>query len=348
MADRQRIVVDGSYGEGGGQILRSSLSLSAVTGRPFTITNIRANRKPPGLRPQHLLSVTSAGQVCGAKIEGAEIGARQIAFDPDRPRPGVYRFDVGTAGAASLVLQTIFFPLALAGAESSVAITGGTHIPWSPSWHYLEWHWLPALRRIGFDADISMRKAGFYPQGGGEIRAAVRPHRGLHGLRMEKLGLLKRIRGLSAIANLPDHIAERQRGRALARLKEKGMGADIEIVRMPSPGKGTILLLLAEFEGGTSCHYALGAIGKRAETVADEACGELFDFLAAEAAVEHHFADQALIPLALAPDDSFFTTSKVTSHLVTNAWVIERFTDVKIRIEGEEGRRGKVWVTHEA
>lgn len=342
----ERILVDGSFGEGGGQILRTSLSLSAVTGRPFTITKIRANRKPPGLRPQHLVSVTSAARICAARLSGATIGSEEVAFDPGPVQPGSFRFDVGTAGSCALVLQTLFYPLSLAGGESTVTITGGTHVPMSPCYHYLEMLWLPALRRVGFDAELEMHKAGFYPQGGGELRVAVHPAASLQSVHMDIRGALKSIRGISAIANLPLHIAERQRARALERLRSKRLNAHIEILQMPSPGKGTMLLLLAEFENATACHFALGAIGKRAEKVADEACEKFFAFLSSNAAVESHLADQLLIPLALAPGESSFTTSQITQHLVTNAAIIQKFINAEILIEGELGHPGMVKVRH--
>jgi RNA 3'-terminal phosphate cyclase (ATP) len=291
--------------------------------------------------------VTSAAEVCGARVSGAAVGAREVTFEPGPLRSGAFRFDVGTAGATSLVLQTLFFPLALAQAESAVTITGGTHVPWSPCYHYLEAQWLPVLRRIGFDADLRMAKAGFYPQGGGEINAKVRPQDTLKPFRIDSRGPLTSISGLSAIANLPLHIAERQRSRALERLRAKGLRAEIETVEMPSPGKGTMLLLLCRFENATSCHFSLGAIGKRAEKVADEACLEFFEFLSGEAAIEHHLADQLLIPLALAPGESFFSTNKVTQHLITNAAVVGKFLKVKIAIGGEIGSPGKVTVERE-
>jgi RNA 3'-terminal phosphate cyclase (ATP) len=336
--------VDGSFGEGGGQILRTSLSLSAITGRPFTIGNIRLNRKPPGLRPQHLLSVTSAGEVCGARVSGADVGAREISFEPGALRSGAYRFDVGTAGATALVLQTLFFPLALGGGESEVGITGGTHVPMSPCYHYLAMQWLPALRRIGFDAEVEMSKAGFFPQGGGRIRARISPRDSLRPLRLTERGRLKQITGISAIANLPLHIAERQRDRAVSRLRAKDLDPAIQIIQMPSPGKGTMLLLFAEFEHATSCHFSLGAIGKRAERVADEACDEFLEFLSIEAAVERHLADQLLVPLALLQGESMYTTDKITPHLLTNAEIVKMFLAVEIVIEGEPGRPGKVAV----
>ena len=343
----QQIVIDGAFGEGGGQILRTSLSLSVITRRAFAITNIRANREPPGLRPQHLLSVTSAAEICGARVLGAEIGSREIRFEPHELRPGTFRFDVGTAGSTSLVLQTIFFPLALAGGESNVTITGGTHVPMTPCYHYLEMEWLPIVKQIGFGGDMMMRRAGFYPQGGGEVNVIIPPHGALRGLRAEARGSLKGLVGISAIANLPMHIAERQRHRALVRLREKGLRAEIEIREMASPGRGTMLLLLAQFAEVTSCHYSLGAIGKSAEKVADEACKELFEFLASDAAVEPHLADQLLVPLALAHEESFFTTSKITQHLLTNAAVIEKFVNVTIDVGGEVGQPGKVMVINE-
>jgi len=317
--------IDGSLGEGGGQILRTSLSLSCITGRPFEIYNIRANRSKPGLRPQHLQCVKAAARICGGHVRGAEVGSSRVVLEPGEVQPGEYRFDIGTAGSTSLVFHTIVYPLSFASGPSKVAVTGGTHNPLSPCYHYLKLAWAPLLNEIGFSIDLDLKRAGFYPQGGGEIRATLEPAGPLKPIRLADRGRLTQIQGLSAVANLPGHIIRRQAERAAAKLEALGLQCEIERRSMPAVSKGTMLLVSATFERGRACYFGLGEIRKRAEKVADEACRDLGRFLASDATVDEHLADQLLIPLAFCDGESVFRPPVVTQHLVTNAEVIGEF-----------------------
>jgi RNA 3'-terminal phosphate cyclase (ATP) len=336
------IQIDGSLGEGGGQVLRSSLTLSLLTNNDFRITNIRARRSNPGLRAQHLKAVEAAGWVGGAEVQGAELSSTSLSFRPDAIHPGRYSLDVGTAGATSLVLQTIFLPLALAGAASSITITGGTHVNWSPSYHYLELQWLHFMRRMGFDADLKLELAGFYPEGGGRITATIPRHSGISPLHLTDRGRLRQIRGISAIANLPRHIAERQREQVIRRLGNRFYLNDIRLVELPARFKGTLLLLLAEFENSQACYFSLGEIGKPAERVADDAVDQMEEFLATDGTIDQYLADQLLLPLALAAGQSQLRTSKITQHLITNAEIIRKFLPVGIDIAGRLGEPGLI------
>lgn len=327
------IQIDGSLGEGGGQVLRTSLSLSILTGQPFTITRIRAGRPKPGLQPQHLAAVRAAAQICGAQVEGDSVNSQTLVFAPGRVRPGAYRCDIGTAGATSLVLQTIWLPLALAGAASEATIAGGTHVPWSPCYHYLDWQWLPFLRRIGLAGELKLDLAGFYPQGGGLVQARIEPADTIAALRLTERGALKGIRGLSLVANLDLSIAERQRDRALRRLADRHNRIEIATADVWANTKGTALILLAEFKHSAACYSALGAPGKRAEQVADEACLWLEKFLAGAGAVDEYLADQLLLPLAFADGVSEYRAAKATEHLRTNADVIRAFGAAEIEID---------------
>jgi RNA 3'-terminal phosphate cyclase (ATP) len=340
------IKLDGAMGEGGGQVLRSALSLSLLTGQPFRLSRIRANRDRPGLRPQHLAAVQAAAQVAGAEVRGDRVGSEAIAFAPGPVRPGDYFFDIGTAGATSLVLQTLLLPLAQAPDRSSVAIRGGTHVPWSPCFHYLDWQWRPPLSRIGVPFELAMTMAGFYPQGGGELQARIPG-----GARPGPLSLTERgppcaVRGLSAVANLPREIAERQRRQALRRLRIllPDMEPEVTVEELPAASRGTVLLLLAEYESGRACCFALGAHGKRAERVADEAVDALAAFLRSDGAVDPWLADQLLLPLALADGSSELRTSEVSTHLLTNTEVIRLFLPVAIDVDGREGGPATVTV----
>jgi RNA 3'-terminal phosphate cyclase (ATP) len=333
-------------GEGGGQVLRSALSLSLLTGRPFRLSRIRANRDRPGLRPQHLAAAQAAARVAGAEVCGDRVGSEEIAFAPGQVRPGDYFFDIGTAGATSLVLQTLLLPLALAPRPSSVTIRGGTHVPWSPCFHYLDWQWRPFLARIGIPFDLTMTMAGFYPRGGGELQAQIPGGARPTPLRLTKRGPLRAVRGLSAVANLPREIAERQRRQALRRLQNLLSGIEPEVVveELPAASRGTVFLLLTECESGRACCFALGARGKRAERVADEAVDALAAFLGTDGAVDPWLADQLLLPLALANGPSELRTSEVTAHLLTNADVIRLFLPVEIGVDGPLGGPATVQV----
>jgi RNA 3'-terminal phosphate cyclase (ATP) len=336
------IQIDGSLGEGGGQVLRSSLTLSLLTKYDFQITNIRSRRSNPGLRAQHLKAVEAAASVGRAGVQGAELGSTALSFHPEAIHPGRYSLEISTAGAASLVLQTIFLPLALAGAGSTITITGGTHVNWSPSYHYLELQWLPFMRRIGFNADLKLQLAGFYPEGGGHMTAAIPPNSAISPLHITERRRLRQIRGISAIANLPRHIAERQREQVIRRLGDRFYLNDIRLVELPARFKGTMLLLLAEFEKSQACYFSLGEIGKPAERVADDAVDQMEEFLSTDGAIDQYLADQLLLPLALARGQSELRTSKITQHLLTNAEVIRQFLPVTINIAGRLGEAGLV------
>ena len=338
------IRIDGTMGEGGGQVLRSSLTLSLLTGRPVQLHGIRARRERPGLGFQHCMAVQAAARIARARVEGDRVGSRELRFDPCTPMAGDYHFDIGTAGSTGLVLQTVLLPLALAPGASRLRISGGTHVPLSPCFHYLDWHWRDMLARLGIPFDLHLTRAGFYPPGGGELQAAIPGGARIQGLDLQRRGRLLELRGLSAVASLPLEIAERQRSQALRRLRGLDPQAGIELESLPAASPGTLLVLFARFEQGQACFTALGARGKRAERVADEAVDELFRFLATEGAVDRWLADQLLLPLALAPGASSLRTSEVTLHLLTQAEVIRAFLPVSIDIEGRLGDSGTVHI----
>lgn len=343
------IKIDGSQGEGGGQMLRSALTLSILTQQPFNITAIRARRSQPGLKAQHLAAVKAAAAVSRAEVNGAQLGSQELTFNPGAVRSGRYKFEVGTAGAATLVLQTISLPLSFATSASTVQITGGTHVPWSPCFHYLDMQWIPFLRRAGYDIQAHLELAGFYPQGGGRIMARIRPAGAGRALTLLERGEILRVYGVSGVSNLDLSIADRQRRRALLALANLGLsgpspGPRIQTEKMPSPGKGTVLLVVAEFSGGQACFFGLGARGKPAEQVAQEATDELADFLKTPGAIDLYLADQLLLPLAFVPGTSTLQTSCITPHLVTNAAIIRAFEAAEVNIEGDLHASGRVHI----
>ncbi|HEY0663192.1 MAG TPA: RNA 3'-terminal phosphate cyclase [Thiobacillaceae bacterium] len=334
--------IDASFGEGGGQILRSALALSVITGTPMRLSNIRARRPQPGLKPQHLKAVEAAAQISSARVEGAAPGSQTLVFEPAGLKGGHYAFDIGTAGSVSLLLQTVYLPLSFAAGPSRLDLTGGTHGPWSPCVHYLQWQWLPYLAEIGYRVACTLERAGFYPRGGGLVHADVVPSRHLAPLRLDERGRLLAIRGLSAVGRLDRSIAERQRSQAVARLRDLAVPLEIEVAEVPAGSPGTFVVLQAQFEGGRCCAFALGALHKRAERVADEAADELLADIKSGGAIDAWLADQLLLPLAFVPARSTLSVCRISQHLRTNAELLGYFLPVKVGIEGETGGAGRV------
>jgi RNA 3'-terminal phosphate cyclase (ATP) len=342
--EKSLIEIDGSYGEGGGQILRTALALSAILRRPFTIHHIRSKRKNPGLQAQHLEAVEALAQITEAHTEGVRFGSQKITFIPQKILPGDYQFEIRTAGSITLLLQAIFLPLCLAHGTSMLTLVGGTHVPWSPSFHYFSEVLLPTLKWMGVCAEAAIEKWGFYPRGGGKIRLKINPVHELKPVFLIGRGSLKKIHGLSAISNLPKHVAERQKDQALKRIQEE-LKRDVEIdvlYDVTSNGPGSFLFLLAEYEKTLAGFSSLGSRGKPAEKVADEAVDALKNHIESDGCIDPNLADQLIPFMALAKGNSSFTTTRITEHLLTNLWVIQHFLDVRISITGEREKRGKV------
>jgi RNA 3'-terminal phosphate cyclase (ATP) len=338
------VTLDGSKGEGGGQILRTALTLSLLTGRPFRIVRIRANREKPGLRPQHLKAVEAAAELAGASVQGGAIGSRDLTFRPAEYAPRDLRIDIGTAGATALVLHTLHLPLALR-AEKPVrlTLTGGTFNMAAPSFPFLESTWRGHMARLGAPVALAMPSAGFFPRGGGQLEAWIEPA-SLRPLTLTDRGPLSRIHGVAGVAHLRPDIAERMRDRAAARLAARGLTAQIDLADWPGVGQGAAISLSAEHDDHVPATFVgLGERGKPAEVVADEAVGELLAYLDADGTVDPHSADQILVPLALAPGRSEYTVASVTEHLRTNVATIGAFLDRPITVEEpERGRPGRV------
>ena len=341
------ITIDGSQGEGGGQILRTSVGLAAALGKAVRIINIRARRPQSGLRPQHLWAVRAAAAVCDGRLEGDEAGSGVLTFRPGEIRPGQYRFDIGTAGSTTLVIQTILPALVIAAGESDVTVTGGTHNPMAPCFEYLRDVFGVLASAANVQIYLEMIRPGFYPAGGGEVRLAVSgvDPDDLGPLRYTARGDLKSIQGLSAASkSLPAHIIERQAARALSRLEAAGYGASIEQAAWESYSPGTAVFLRAVFSKTVAGFFALGALGKPAEKVADEAVDGLLAFLVSGAAVDAHAADQLITLAALCPGPSALSAERITDHLLANAEVIRQLTGREIRIEGQPDKPGTVTV----
>ncbi|MEJ2313595.1 MAG: RNA 3'-terminal phosphate cyclase [Nitrospirota bacterium] len=322
--------VDGSFGEGGGQILRTSLSLSCLLGKPFRIRNIRRGRSRPGLMPAHITAVRAAQEVSKAEVEGATKGSTELVFSPRRIRGGDFSFDIGTAGSTSLVLQTLLPPLAFSGRASKVAITGGTHVPFCPTFDYINEVFIPLLRRIGLSIAAEIESYGFYPRGGGKVIVSVEPCKRVSPLELTRRGELLSLEGVSAVGGLPLSIAQRQRDSALEGLR--GYRAEVETRAVDTPGQGTYVFLKARYEGAVCGFSSLGARGKRAEKVGREAAAEFIAHHSSGACLDPHMADQIALYLALAEGESRYTTSALTGHLSTNLHVISKFMEVESRV----------------
>lgn len=331
------IEIDGSFGEGGGQIVRSSLTLSMLTRQPVHLYNIRALRRTRGLRPQHLNAVNIATKISRAEVTGAKLDSTELIFSPNSIHPGRFKSEIRTAGSTTLVLQTIFLPLLFAGANSNLLITGGTHVNWSPCFEYTDQHWRYYLECMGAETRLTLEKAGFYPEGGGRINAAIHPVNHLNAITITRRGEIESINGISAVANLDIDIAKRQKKQALQRLINPPFNLDpsiikIKTIRVPSYNKGTYLFLLVKFSESQSCFTSLGEKSKPAEKVADEAVDTLEQFFVSPAAVDPFLVDQLLIPMSFANGKSTLRTNKITSHIRTNLEVIKAFFPVKIEI----------------
>jgi RNA 3'-terminal phosphate cyclase (ATP) len=335
------LTIDGSFGEGGGQILRTALALAAILQRPVEIRNIRGGRKKPGLRPQHLGAVKGLATVTSAQVRGAEVGSTHLYFEPRQVKGGAYTLDIGTAGSTPLVLQAIMPSLLFGKDPSQVTITGGTHVPWSPCFHYLKEVFVPAVSEMGGIISLELGPWGWYPKGGGRVVASISPAAGLSALERTKRGRLTGIDVLSAVSNLPAGIGQRQRDQVLKRLRVQGYASTkIELLKGPSPGPGTVVFVKAEFEKGAAGFTSLGQRGKPAETVADEACSAFFEFMASGAGVDSHLADQLAPYVALGQGHSCFVAEAVTKHLRTNIWVIEQFLPVAFEVDEPSGKVG--------
>lgn len=318
------IRIDGSFGEGGGQILRTSLALSLVTKEPVRIENVRARRRKPGLLRQHLTALNAAVAVGQAQVSGAKLGSRTVELIPKRVEPGAYRFDVGTAGSASLVLQTVLPPLMIAEGPSELIITGGTHNPKAPPFEFLARAFLPLLARMGPSVEAELIRPGFYPAGGGELRVRITPCE-LGRLELTSVSE-RRLTAQAVVAHLPRKIGERELDVLSSRLDL----VTAQVVEDPrSAGPGNTVVVNVESEEVTEVMTGFGEKGVPGWKIAGRVADEVERYLAANVPVGEHLADQLLIPLALGAG-GVFTTQEPSLHTTTNIEIIKRFLPVEI------------------
>ncbi len=319
--------IDGSQGEGGGQVLRTSVALSALAGRPFRISRIRANRPNPGLAAQHLTAVRAVAQACGGRVSGDFLGSASLEFHPANIASGNFSFDCGTAGSTALVLQSLLPAMFFSQGDCRASLRGGTENKWAPTGLFLRGCFVPAMRRLGFGVDCTLEKFGFYPAGGGLLEASTSPCAGVKCFSAVSRGKLLRVRGISLVSSsLPMSVAERQKARALRQLCELSVSdAKIDLLQVDCESPGSEIFISAEFENCSAGFSALGERGKPAEKVAGEAMFAFKQFLSTNACVETHVSDQLLPYAALASGRSEFTVPEISSHFETNATVIMSF-----------------------
>ncbi len=337
------ITIDGSAGEGGGQVLRTALGLSLVTGRSFQINNIRGKRKKPGLLRQHLTAVLAAGQIGQAEVDGAEIKSTSLRFNPGTIRPGKYKFSIGTAGSCILVFQAILPPLLMADGPSQIILEGGTHNPFAPSFDYLQATLFPLLRKMGVDVEAELERPGFYPAGGGKIKISVRPPRHLVSLCLGKYSTIN-YKAQAICAELPGHVGLRELQTVQDKLK---LGEDAsELIQYKEYGPGNVLSIFAESDLLTEVFTGFGQKNIRAERVATKTVEQVRKYVKAGVAVGPYLADQLLVPLILA-GGGHYLTCKPTEHTLTNIQVIKQFYEKEIVVSHLSERVWKIEICSE-
>ncbi|MGE0382413.1 MAG: RNA 3'-terminal phosphate cyclase [Hyphomicrobium sp.] len=333
--------IDGSRGEGGGQMLRTALTLSMITGEPFSIENIRAGRRKPGLLRQHLTCVEASAAISSAEVTGAHLGSRALTFAPRGIKGGSYKFAVGSAGSTALVFQTVLLALLAAKESSSIELTGGTHNPSAPTFDYLDRVFLPLLARMGAKCDALFERHGFYPAGGGRWRIEIEPCPGLKPLEIVERGAPASWHTIAAVANIPFDVAEREAATVLDLLNWPKDRASCRTVKADGPGN--VVQVELGSENITEVFTGFGERRTSAEAVAASVVEEVRAYLAAGVPVGSHLADQLLVPMALAGGGSFLTQHP-TAHTRTNVEIIEKFLPLSFELKEESKERWRVSV----
>ena len=324
------LIIDGSQGEGGGQVLRSSLTMAMLTGTDIKIENIRAGRAKPGLMRQHLTCVKAAQAISDAEVSGAKVGSTSIVFKPKAIKAGEYEFSVGTAGSTMLIFQTVLPALAVADGESTLKLSGGTHNMMAPSFDFIALAFVPVLKRMGIEIDLSLHRHGFYPQGGGEWSVVIRPSDRIKSLELVEPGDLVSKEAVITSSNIPGHVAERE----MNEINKRCGWADNEIrsENVRCLGSGNIVSLRLHYQYCSEVIEHVGKVGLSAERVARNASNDLRRYQASEAVVGEHLADQLLLPMVIG-EGGVFRTLKPSLHTKTNRDVIHLFTDKRFKFK---------------
>ena len=326
--------VDGAWGEGGGQIVRTAVSIAAITGRAIRVTNVRAGRSRPGLQPQHLAAVKATARLCGAELLGAERGSECFEFNPGHPaESGHYHFEIGTAGSAVLLAQTVLLPLAMSAGESTVVIRGGTHVPFAPTIEYFSECYLPALALFGVNARAVWPSIGFIPEGGGELHIRVGGRESPSPVELKRIDPEFKLTAYATCANLPSHVTDR----AIAKIEQLAKGrcrflATAAVV-LPSSSTGAAITLVGRTEGGLGGTCALGRRGLPVERLVKETWDDFLLWGESAAAVDRKLSDQLVLPAGFASGLSTWTTSTATRHLHTVTELLKRLLNARIEVE---------------
>ncbi len=325
------IEVDGSYGEGGGQILRTSIALSAVTGQEVRITDIRADRPRPGLAPSHITSIEAVARMCDAEVDNLFAGSKDIVFIPHQLTGGDFEFDVGTAGSISLVIQSCLLPAATSKTRVTMTVKGGTDVNWSPPIDFMRLIHLPMLAKFGPVCFLDIESRGFYPEGGGVVRLEILPVPRLESVSLENRGEVKGVTAIAFAQNLPEHVVTRMMHSARKGfMGQSNVRIESQLSKGPSTGAGIVAAAgCANTVLGSS---ALGARGVRAETLGETCAEDLLETIGSGATVDEHMLDQILPYMALAGAGCIVIAEELTNHARTNMWVIERFLGKKFHV----------------
>ncbi len=336
------ILIDGAFGEGGGQILRYSAALAAATGKTVRVVNIRANRPNPGLRPQHLSSLKILQMIFGGFIEGLRIGSTEVVIKLDGPKPGRLTYDIGTAGSISLVMQSLVPALVLADSESEITLIGGTDVKWSPTIDYMRYVYTSIIKKFGPTIHIDVLKRGYYPAGGGKVRLRVAPSGMLDNVKLLDRGELDELLIRSVVSRLPQHIIHRQADAALKTVSRAGLGDLEDIIRVEKEhvppdkagGPGTSTLVVARHSGGLYCGGdSIGERGKPAEKVGEEAAKRFLKWLESGAVLDRYIGDMIIPFMALAEGGGAYTVSEFTKHMESALYVVEKLLGVEYTVE---------------
>ena len=319
------LYIDGSYGEGGGQIVRTAVALSVLSNIPITVTNIRANRPIPGLRPQHFTAISCVKAISGATTEGLSIGSKQLTFTPTKISSGSYNFDVGTAGSMVLVFQTCLLSAAHLQEPLSITLRGGTDVRWAPSWDYFTCVFLPLLRNIGINTEVHLHKRGYYPTGGGEATLTIRPSASLRPFQVEEPQQYHQIDGIIHLANLPEHIATRMKHAVMKQAFNHNFKTSLHVDAQPSSSPGTGITLWSASEATMVGSTKLGDKGVSAEQVGLGAFSQIEQEITSGATLDRYMIDQIFPYLALAAEESVCLVRELSNHTQTNMWLVKQF-----------------------
>ena len=324
--------IDGSYGEGGGQILRNTVAISVLTKKPVEIKNIRANRPTPGIKPQHYIAIKSIKELCDAETNGLEVGSSVLTFSPGDIKGGKYKFNIGTAGSITLVFQACILASLNVKEPVIISVTGGTDVKWSPSWDYFRYVFLHLLEKMGLSVKAKLIRRGYYPKGGGEAEITISPSAGLKPLKLNEEQIFEMVNGIINISNLPDHIVTRMKYSAIKILLKKNLQASINIDKVESLSPGTGITLWSQSKNTVLGSTFLGERGMPSEKVGENAANELIREIDAGSSIDLYAFDQLLPYMTIARNSSSCVVSRISNHAQTNMWLLKQFFNVDFEL----------------